>query len=157
MSLFVKQSISACLLPILTPLKSKYDSPGLKALSEISTKKAFSRFCFLLVLLKEECRVQCKTRGPVLTTHSQLSTSLEVHRALQKQGENVWKYPEEENVWVGEDNSVTEDCHTKYSSTNLCLHFLHSLLFAQELCHFCHSILFTVKILQPPGGRCEWC
>lgn len=34
----------------------------------------------------------------VLTVQSHLSVSLEIRRALKKQGENVWKFLEEQNA-----------------------------------------------------------
>lgn len=141
MSLIVKQFISACLPSLQTPLESKHDSPHLKALSETSTKKASSPSPHLLLpagVSQEQCSA---TQGDVkvLTTHSQLS--LEVHRALQKWGENVCKFPEEENDWVVEENSTTEDCHTKYSSIDLCLHFLFAASFS--LCK--SSVIFATR------------
>lgn len=124
MSLIVTQLISACLPPLQTPLKSKHDSPHLKVLSEISEKKAFSRLCFLLVLLKEECSVQWKG-----TSRCQLHLASFQHH-WRYTGHCRSKVKTSGNSQKRRMLPTTEDCHTKYSSTDLCLHFLFSAPFS---------------------------
>lgn len=137
-------------LPSTTPnsLKEQTWLTSLKGIIWDFWKKGF--FPPLFPAGVAQGRVQCTVKGDlkVLTTFSQLSTSLEVHGALQKQGENLWKFPEEENAPYNWRLSHKIQQHWFVSSLSV----LSSLLFAQELCHFCHSILFTVKILQPQTG-----